>query len=544
MNNSVCYVCCCYLGDRRYSIKKYNQDKTLYIKEHIKSLQDIEHKLGRIVFVFNLEEEHRELFEKIKNEIPNQIRNTEVEVVERENYGMSYAAFNDVYTKYRTDFEYYIFNEDDYYFNVNNFDTYLINKFNSYVNIGYLAALATNPAWNFMHKNTHAGNSVGITKSSILEELWEKFGCLPHPRQNKGNEKDEYILNETQGQIAQTNEIFKLGYNIFDIREDYSCPHDMGFNLKDRHPQFDYFVDHHFYWNRPLILPACMRFNENVFCTNVCDPQFQRKRSCYVVNFYFGDRRRTVEEFNFDRVIFVKKQIETLTKYYHNLDKIIFAFNLEKEHYKYFNESLKIIPKKIQNTEVEIMIRENKGFSYATFSESFEQNRDNYDYFIFNEDDYFVVENNWDEYLIRKYHTLPDTGYLCPLQRDEDWWNDYKPHAGHSFGIASTKSLNKVWDKYGHLPHSLENNYKLQEKIQHNFSYAFFEVGLRVYDIREDYRLQFAMTGDKDQDIWRCFWWNEKDFIVPALILLNKPHTWWESWDGPCQRRTNLEKYN
>ena len=133
MNNSVCYVCCCYLGDRRASIKKYNQDKTLYIKEHIKSLQDIEHKLGRIVFVFNLEEEHRELFEKIKNEIPNQIRNTEVEVVERENYGMSYAAFNDVYTKYRTDFEYYIFNEDDYYFNVNNFDTYLINKFNSYV---------------------------------------------------------------------------------------------------------------------------------------------------------------------------------------------------------------------------------------------------------------------------------------------------------------------------------------------------------------------------------------------------------------------------
>ena len=63
------------------------------------------------------------------------------------------------------------------------------------------------------------------------------------------------------------------------------------------------------------------------------------------------------------------------------------------------------------------MIRENKGFSYAAFSESFEQNRDNYDYFIFNEDDYFVVENNWDEYLIRKYHTLPDTGYLCPTTK-------------------------------------------------------------------------------------------------------------------------------
>ena len=270
----------------------------------------------------------------------------------------------------------------------------------------------------------------------------------------------------------------------------------------------------------------------------------QSKKSCYVVNFYFGDRRKTITEFESDRLIFLKKQIEVLSLYYHNLDKIIFNFNVENEHYKYLNDALKIIPKKIQNTDVEVLIRENKGFSYGAWSDSFEKNRDKYDYFIFNEDDYFVIENNWDEYLIRKYHTLPDTGYLCPVQRDEDEWNDYKPHAGHSFGIASTKSLNKVWEKYGHLPHSLENNYKLQEKIQHNFSYAFFEVGLRVYDIREDYRVQFAMTEDKHQDIWRWFWWNEKDFIVPALILLNKPHTWWESWDGPCQRRTNLEKYN
>jgi len=535
MNNSVCYVCCCYLGERRTAIEKYNQDKTLYVKEHIKSLQEIEHKLGRIVFVFNLEEEHRELFEKIKNEIPGQIRNTEVEIIERENYGMSYAAFNDVYTKYRTYFDYYIFNEDDYYFNVNNFDTYLIDKFNSYVNIGYLAALVVNPAYNYTVEKTHAGNSVGITKSSILEELWEKFGYLPHARQKKESQEDEYKTNESQGQVAQTNEIFKLGYKIFDIREDYSCPHSMGNNN----------IDRFFYWNEhPLIIPYSVRFKENVRYTNIIDAQFQQKRSCYVVNFYFGDRRRTVEEFNFDRLIFVKKQIETLTRYYHNLDRIIFAFNLEKEHYKYFNESLKIIPKKIQNTEVEIMIRENKGFSYATFSESFEQNRDNYDYFIFNEDDYFLVKNNWDEYLIRKYNTLPKSGYLCPLQRDEDEWNDYKPHAGHCFGISSTKALNKVWDKYGKLPHDLKNDYKLQEKVQHEFTYAFFEVGLRVYDIREDYRVQFAMTNKNDHDIWRLFWWNKKDLIVPAISLLNKRHSWWQSFDGPFERRTNLEKYN
>jgi hypothetical protein len=51
------------------------------------------------------------------------------------------------------------------------------------------------------------------------------------------------------------------------------------------------------------------------------------------------------------------------------------------------------------------------------------------------------------------------------------------------------------------------------------------------------------MTAEKDQDIWRLFWWKEKDLIVPAIILLKKPYTWYESFDGPFQRKTNLEKY-
>ena len=317
----------------------------------------------------------------------------------------------------------------------------------------------------------------------------------------------------------------------------------MGSKLKHEVPDFDHFVDHFFHWNKPLILPACIRFNLPTWFLRIQDPQFQPKRSCYIVSFYFGERRRTVSEFEEDRLLFLRKQIETLQAYHHNLDKIIFSFNLESDHYFYLNEALEIIPSYIQNTPVEIIIRENQGFSYRAFSEAFEKNRKKYDYFIFNEDDYFLVENDWDQYLIRKFHMFPDAGYLCAIQRDEDEWNNYKPHAGHTFGISSANALNKVWEKYGCLPNSYENDYEIQQKIQIDFSYAFFEVGLRVYDIREDYRVAFAMTEKKDQDIWRWFWWNEKDLIVPAIILLNKPYTWYESFDGPMQRKTNLEKY-
>jgi len=499
--------------------------------------------VNKIIFVFNLDEEHIKIFQEAKKIIPKKIQGSEVEVIVRENYGMSYAAFNEAFEKYRQDFDYYIFNEDDYYFNDHNFDKYLVQKFQSYNNIGYLACMTVNPAWEYQHKETHAGNSVGLTSSKVLEELYQKFGCLPHPKKQINSEEENYKLNEHEGQIAQTHEIFKMGYNIFDIREDYGCVHDMGLKLIKQQPDFEHFVDSYFHWNKPLIIPFSVKFNYRVWYTFVTDPQFQRKRSCLVTSFYFGDRRRTVDEFYEDRIFFMRKQIETLETYSHNLSKIIFSINVEVGHYDYVNEALKVIPKKIQNTPVEVVIRENKGFSYSAFSEAFEKNRNDYDYFIFNEDDYFLVENNWDEYLFRKYHSLPDTGYLCAIMRDEDEWNDYKIHAGHTFGIASTSVLNKVWDKYGCLPNSYELDYDIQQKVQVDFSHSFIEIGLRVYDIREDYRVSFAMTGKDDQDIWRWFWWNEKDLIVPAIILLNKPYTWYESYDGPCQRKTNLEKY-
>ena len=74
---------------------------------------------------------------------------------------------------------------------------------------------------------------------------------------------------------------------------------------------------------------------------------------------------------------------------------------------------------------------------------------------------------------------------------------------------------------------------KQKQKVQIEFSHAFFEVGLRVYDIREDYRVSFAMTANKDQDIWRWFWWNEKDLIQPALLLEgNVLYYWYECHDN------------
>ena len=69
-------------------------------------------------------------------------------------------------------------------------------------------------------------------------------------------------------------------------------------------------------------------------------------KTCYIVNFYLGDRRKTIPQFNNDRLLFLKQQISTLYKYPHSLSKIIFNFNIRKEDYKYVSKIF-TFPKKI-----------------------------------------------------------------------------------------------------------------------------------------------------------------------------------------------------
>jgi hypothetical protein len=256
--------------------------------------------------------------------------------------------------------------------------------------------------------------------------------------------------------------------------------------------------------------------------------------TCYVINFYFGERRKTIERYNkIDRLYFLRKQLEFLEKYSHNLNKIIFTCNIEKEHYKYVSEIFKITPKYIQCAEVELHFRENYGLSYAAWSDAFDRNEDKYDYFIFNEDDYFFVQNNWDGYLIDKFNQYEDCGFVCPVIREPHHWNDYKKHAGHGTNISSNKVLKEIKNKYGSLPHGDKKDYYTNEILgQIEQTFSCFELGYNIYDIRDDYRVSFAWTEDDGKDIWRFFWWNDKDLIIPALLTEQVSYQWFESFDG------------
>jgi hypothetical protein len=261
---------------------------------------------------------------------------------------------------------------------------------------------------------------------------------------------------------------------------------------------------------------------------------------CLVNTFWLGERRFEHPNYQKDKLYFLKKQIECLQTYKHNLTKIVFNFNVTPEHYPYLSKIYSITPKQIQGAEVEINIRENVGISYGAWSDTFKKHKSEYDYYVFNEDDYFFVQHDWDSYLVNKHNSYDDCGYLCMVSSEPDVFNKFKKHAGSSIGVASSETLMKIYSKYGKLPSldknliGKEGNYEGWSDIQYNFGFAFLEVGLSIYDVRDDYAILFqkptpAWANEPDIKDWVYFPWNPKYFSVTASFF--NPFKYWTCHD-------------
>ena len=275
-------------------------------------------------------------------------------------------------------------------------------------------------------------------------------------------------------------------------------------------------------------------------------------KKCLIVNFWLGDRRDEYDNYKLDSLHLLKRQIQTLQVYKHNLTKIIFNFNIVPEHYKYLNQVFSLTPKQIQGAEVEINIRENVGISYGAWSDLFKKYNTNFDYYIFNEDDYFFIQNGWDDYLVEKYNSYDDCGYLCMFIREPHTWNNHRKMAGSSVGISSTENLNKVVNKYGKLPSISNSNdkdlYEGSMEVQIQFGFAFAEVGLNIYDIRDDYSVLFQKGAPDNPEIncWKFFPWNDK-FLNVCEYYFDGKYSYWVSFDLEFKeeyKTTTLDEVN
>lgn len=242
------------------------------------------------------------------------------------------------------------------------------------------------------------------------------------------------------------------------------------------------------------------------------------EKICYIINFYLGDRRKIHQIYNEDRIILIKKQIDFLENVKHNLTKIVFSFNLKYEDIETINTYINLIPKRIQNSDVEIVLRKNNGMSYGAWSEYTVKNIENYDYFIYNEDDYFFIEDNFDDYLVNTFNSYENCGYLCGISREPAGWNGFRKHAGYAVGITSKECVKKIFNHFQEFSNIQGNDYEMGESLQIDFTHCFIKEGMDIYDVREKFRIPFSTTLENEPDIIYFFNYNEKDLLIPLVI--------------------------
>jgi hypothetical protein len=249
---------------------------------------------------------------------------------------------------------------------------------------------------------------------------------------------------------------------------------------------------------------------------------------CYISNLYLGERRVEVQSQKQDRLLFLKTQILTLSEYKHNLSKIIFNFNLREQDIPYINEIIKLTPNQIQSTPVELIFRKNKGMSYGAWSDVFKKYQNEFDYYIFNEDDYFIHDHNFDQYLVNTFNQYKNCGYLCAVVYEGG--NDYPKHAANCFGISSFEALNKVYQKYGRLLGEMDEytqkhiGKEIHENGQVAHTNVFIKLGYDLYDVREKYKVLHSMGSNENNHFFELYFnWNTNHLILPAKAKFLEP---------------------
>ncbi len=210
---SMNYVLCAWSGSRRARDKRTADDPAFFLREHVRSLEQLEHRLDQVtVVVPHNPKEPRAFRRYLTAELPSRIRDAPVVLMERPNVGMSYGSFADAFLRWRLKFDHYFFMEDDYVFTQDRFDALHLDLMRAHPDVGYVAGLIWD-ARGAMPR--HAGMSCGLLRSTALEAVFTANGTIPHAGNNN------YGQNELLGQIGASQALIRAGWELMDWRGRY-----------------------------------------------------------------------------------------------------------------------------------------------------------------------------------------------------------------------------------------------------------------------------------------------------------------------------------
>jgi len=234
MTMSINYVVACWSGMRRINPKLYLEDRSVFLRIHLESLQRLKHSLSQVTFVFADNPEEPEEYKEFRTALPDRIGSAKVVSIQRPNVGYSYGAYNDVFDKYRSDFDHYLLMEDDYVYTQDQFDQELLRSLEEDPRCGLVSFVCDKGTREWItgraRREAPGGRAVadsidrylpetfvfprimvGLARSKALDAIWKEFGRLPF------SQGVNHTGCKFEGQFSLAVVFQKLGWTVADM---------------------------------------------------------------------------------------------------------------------------------------------------------------------------------------------------------------------------------------------------------------------------------------------------------------------------------------
>jgi RimJ/RimL family protein N-acetyltransferase len=202
----------------------------------------------------------------------------------------------------------------------------------------------------------------------------------------------------------------------------------------------------------------------------------------YVITTWSGPRREP-------NLSYLKNHLLNLLSLKHNLSQITIVKPIVDGCNMSYYEVDNLISK--FNCDVKILEKyDNMGQSYGQFFHAYETYKNEFDYYIFVEDDYMVDIDHFDKILVSEFVEQKVDGFLCSYSGSTP--GDPIGGASISNGIISTNSMSKIYDIF---PNPIQKiNDQEGYMCQMNFSKLIWESNLHFKDISKKYRVPYFGT--------------------------------------------------
>lgn len=251
----------------------------------------------------------------------------------------------------------------------------------------------------------------------------------------------------------------------------------------------------------------------------------------YVVAAYFGSKRlHAGAAYAEDGSVFLRHHIESLERLPHELAQVTVVISDDdaSEDISLLDVGAKVaairrqLPERVGDTKVEVIWRQNRGFSYGAYAAVFAHYGQAFSHYILTEDDYLFTQPNFDRILLER--CTGKIGMLCGAKAGLSV--DTAPHAAVAVALCSSEALAAAAQAFprgegeapkGLLPYSrLHGDYRDGYYGQKAQSFAIVEAGWEIED--------WCLGGQ-----WACAYWDS----APGIVR----------WFSRCHDLVSLEAY-